>query len=267
MPALFAYMIAVALLLGGGYGALNWLATPEPVKVEAKAKPQPLSPHYADDGGVSTQANSTRANSTQASTSEATKPEAPIKPEVNAIGEVTTASNKPSVSDLPPPIPSSPQPQQPAIAGQQAARAAESAPAQQPASSAHAEMPVAVADQEAAHAATPAPATSQDHAASARPEDEKHADKNQSSQAVSPGVVAPATPQSATTIPSASAATAPKRSHVRQASRRSEKRPLEVMTLRTIELPDGRRMTQLVPYARGNRYRDDGPAMAFERDE
>jgi hypothetical protein len=25
MPALFAYLIAVALLLGGGYGALNWL--------------------------------------------------------------------------------------------------------------------------------------------------------------------------------------------------------------------------------------------------
>src|ERR1700744_237199 len=41
MPALFAYLIAVGLLLGGGYGALSWLAAPEPVKVVAKAKPIP----------------------------------------------------------------------------------------------------------------------------------------------------------------------------------------------------------------------------------
>ena len=49
MPALFAYLIAVTLLLGGGYGALNWLATPEPVKVVAKATPKPPPPHYADN--------------------------------------------------------------------------------------------------------------------------------------------------------------------------------------------------------------------------
>jgi hypothetical protein len=38
MPALFAYLLAVCILLGGGYGALNWLAAPEPAKVTAKAK-------------------------------------------------------------------------------------------------------------------------------------------------------------------------------------------------------------------------------------
>jgi hypothetical protein len=43
MPALFAYLVAVGLLLGGGYGALSWLAAPEPVKVVAKAKPKPPS--------------------------------------------------------------------------------------------------------------------------------------------------------------------------------------------------------------------------------
>jgi hypothetical protein len=32
MPALLAYLIAVGLLLGGGYIALSWLAAPEPVK-------------------------------------------------------------------------------------------------------------------------------------------------------------------------------------------------------------------------------------------
>ena len=49
MPALFAYLIALGLLLGGGYGALSWLAAPEPVKVVAKAKSKPPSPpHRAD---------------------------------------------------------------------------------------------------------------------------------------------------------------------------------------------------------------------------
>src|SRR4029077_18506466 len=37
MPALFAYLIALCLLFGAGYGALNWLTEP-PVKVAAKAK-------------------------------------------------------------------------------------------------------------------------------------------------------------------------------------------------------------------------------------
>jgi len=46
MPALFAYLVAVGLLLGGGYGALNWLAAPEPIKAAAKAKPKP-APRYA----------------------------------------------------------------------------------------------------------------------------------------------------------------------------------------------------------------------------
>src|SRR6202790_1257117 len=46
MPALFAYLIAVGLLVGGGYRALSWLAAPEPAKVVARAKPK-LLPHYA----------------------------------------------------------------------------------------------------------------------------------------------------------------------------------------------------------------------------
>jgi hypothetical protein len=48
LPALFAYLIAVGLLLGGGYGALSWLAAPEPVKVAVKVKPRP--PGHDDAG-------------------------------------------------------------------------------------------------------------------------------------------------------------------------------------------------------------------------
>jgi hypothetical protein len=259
MPALFAYLIAVALLLGGGYGALNWLAAPEPVKVVAKAKPKPPPSHYADDSGASTQ-----ANPPQASLSEAAKPEAMSKPEVNGTDQVKTASSEAATSDQPPPTSSS---QQPATAGKQDAKAAGTAPAQQTASaqqpdrSARAEMPQAAADHEAGHPAATVPETNQDHAAPA-----KHEEK-QPAQAVSPGAVSPDTPQSVASIAAASAAMTPKRPHVRQASRRSDKRPLEVMTLRTVELPDGRRMSQLIPYRRGDRYRDDGPAMAFDPNE
>lgn len=252
MPALFAYLIAVALLLGGGYGALNWLATPEPVKVVAKAKPAPPPPHYADDSGLSTP-----TNPPQASLSEAPKPEATSKPEANGADQAKTTSNEATSSNRPPPTSSLPQPQQPAAAGQQDAKAA----APQPDRPAQAEMPPAPADQRAAHAEAPVPGTDQDHSATAMHEEK------QSAQAVSPGVVSPGTVQSAASTAPAAAAMTPKRSHVRQASRRSEKGPLEVMTLRIIELPDGRRMTQLVPYRSGNRYPEDGHAMAFDPDE
>jgi hypothetical protein len=268
MPALFVYLIAVALLLGGGYGALSWLAAPEPVKVVAKAKPKPPPSHYADASGASTQANPPQASLSEAAKPEAMrKPEAMSKPEVNGTDQVKTASSEAATRDQLPPTSSSPQPQPPATAGKQDARAAGTAPAQQTASaqqpdrSARAEMPQAAADHEAGHPPATVPETNQDHPAPA-----KHEEK-QPAQAVSPGAVSPDTPQSVASVAAASAAMTPKRPHVRQASRRSDKRPLEVMTLRTIELPDGRRMTQLIPYRRGDRYRDDGPAMAFDPNE
>ncbi len=36
MPALLAYIVAVALLVGGGFEALHWLTIPEPSKVVAR---------------------------------------------------------------------------------------------------------------------------------------------------------------------------------------------------------------------------------------
>jgi hypothetical protein len=41
MPALFAYLLAVCIFLGGGYGPLDWLATPEPTRVTVSAKHTP----------------------------------------------------------------------------------------------------------------------------------------------------------------------------------------------------------------------------------
>ena len=208
MPALFAYLIAVALLLGGGYGALNWFAAPEPVKMVAKAAPKPPPPHYADSSEpVAAEARPSKANS-----ADAVKSAVASKTEIDHSGQVEAASAEKAVSgDQPPSALPSPQPKPPA-ASQQEAKASE--PAQQ----------------------------------------------DRSAQAASPG--------NAQTIASiAPAAKTAKRPYVRQASRRSEKRPLELMTLRTIELPDGRRMTHLIPHRGGDRYRGDGPAMVFEPDE
>jgi hypothetical protein len=36
MPALFGYILAIGIFLGGGYGMLYWLAAPEPVTITAK---------------------------------------------------------------------------------------------------------------------------------------------------------------------------------------------------------------------------------------
>ena len=255
MPALFAYLIAVTLLLGGGYGALNWLATPEPVKVVAKATPKPPPPHYADNFIP----DSTQANSPQVSPPEQSKPEAPRKPEISGAAQVKAAANDEAVSsNQPPSASSSPQPEPPAAASQQEAKAEVSDPAREHRElSAQVEKPQAATDQGAklAHAEAPPVEARQDNPAPARHEEEK-----QSTEAASPGNA-----QTIATI--APAAKATKRPRVRQAGRGLEKRPLEVMTLRTVELPDGRRMTRLIPYRGGDRYRDDGPAMAFGPDE
>ena len=45
MPALFAYLCALCLLLGGGYGALNWLAAPEPAYIVPKRSKRSSSGH------------------------------------------------------------------------------------------------------------------------------------------------------------------------------------------------------------------------------
>jgi hypothetical protein len=250
MPALFGYLIAVALLLGGGYGALNWLAAPEPVKVAAKAKQPASPPHYADDIGAS----STQAIAPPANLSETAKAEVTSEPGVDGTDQVRTASNdKPALSDQRP----SPRPEQSSAASRQDAKAEGSGPAQEQDRSAPAGTPPAAADREAKqHVEAPVPETNQDNSAPARQEEKQPA------QAVSPGSA-----QSVASIAPASAAKTPKRPYVRQASRRSERRPLEMMTLRTVELPDGRRMTQLIPYRGADRRRDDGPAIAFGPDD
>ena len=74
-------------------------------------------------------------------------------------------------------------------------------------------------------------------------------------------VVSPGKTQAAGSEPRATAAKTVKRPLLRQASRRSDRRALALMTLRTIEFPGGSRVTQVLPYPSRER------VLAFEPDE
>jgi hypothetical protein len=214
MPALFAYLIAVGLLLGGGYGALTWLAAPEPVKVVARAKPIPR-PHL-DDANRETASELGRQEVQQE----------PQKASPETIGRrdpVAVSSNQPSVA---PPVEAS------------TASAAQGAP------------PVAAVPTQMAHAEVSAQAPVQQNPA-------VNAEVASTQTAPPPEPAQPASTGSLTTAasptPLATAKTVKKRPHHQRLASRSEKTALVPMTLRTIEFPDGRRVTQLLPYRSDDR--------------
>lgn len=222
MPALFAYLIAVGLLLGGGYGALSWLATPEPVKVvAAKAKPKP-TPHYeANPEATSSEARSSAGNVS-----------APSSSALDDSDRAASGSNE---------RPPSPRPEVNLAAGEQGAKAQVSGPAQdQQNRSANAEV---------------SPAEPSQLAEAAPAEDATH-EARLPAQAVPP--VSPNKQQITASTAAVSVAKPMKRPHLRQAH--SEKPALALMTLRTIEFSDGRRITQLIPYRNGE------PALEFPPD-
>jgi len=210
MPALFAYVIAIGLLLGGGYGALSWLAAPEPVKVAARVKAKPPQ----------------RSEAAAETPSAVTSPNHADNDDKTAPDKAITASNDQPLSA-------------PAVAASQIPPAEASGPATpQQVRSAHAEAPIE--QQSRAQPAAPLPA---------------------------PAVTPPprTAPKLAASALSASRVKTIKRSQVRQASRQPErpaaKRRLALMILRTVQYPDGRRVSQLLPYRGGGR------ALAFVPDE
>jgi hypothetical protein len=216
MPALFAYLIAIGLLLGGGYGALSWLAAPEPVKVAAKAKPTP------------------RRHFDEASPEAASKPnEAHEAQKTHKAGpaSISQSEQAAAVSNQ---QPAAPLPEAGAASREQGAQAEVQAEVSVPAQ----------VQQDPAIRAEVSPAEVRPPVQDVQP-----------AQAASPG-----TQKTAVSTVPATAGKTVKRPHQRLASR-SEKPALALMTLRTIEFPDGRRVTQLIPYRNGER------APAFQPDE
>jgi hypothetical protein len=210
MPALFAYLIALCLLLGGGYGALNWLAAPEPVKVAAKAGPKAKPP------------------STEARVEETAKADVPA----TAADAGPARSSSASATD----------------------DRGDTASIDRPASR-EAETVVSNVDRDAkpenAAPAPDSPVSRDPQARSARAEgtairshEENAAQTEKAASPIASAAVASSAPGIAT-LPS-------QRPRQKYAGNRPQKRRLEMMTLRTIEFPDGRRVTQLIPY-RGSR--------------
>jgi hypothetical protein len=231
MPALFAYLIAVGLLLGGGYGALTWLAAPEPVKIVAKAKPTPR-PHFAEakrETASEPSGHQPQKASPETTSPETTSPETTNPKTVGQTNQVAAGSNQPPVA---PPVDgnAASKEQKETASTEQGARAEASVPAQ-------------------TQVSTPAQAqqTQQNPAVSAEvspAEIRPPTNHAQPAEAASTGRQTTA----ASTVPAAAAKTVkPKRPHQRLASR-AEKPALALMTLRTIEFPDGHRVTQLLPY-------------------
>ena len=233
LPALFAYLLAIGLLLGGGYSALSWLAAPEPVKVTANARPVRPSPaHYPQNPvtPAAPEATTVQANSVPAGDSDHVAPgsrdRSPL-PAPDAKAEANEASEK-------------------GEANAPSVHSAMAEPAQDKKQDQKQDQKNEDQKNPAATAATAAPP------------------KQESEQ---PAQTASTQPQAATISPSRPAAsvatnTAAKTSRTPRVklgnNSHSGKPALALMTLRTIEFPDGRRITHLIPY------QGSGGAIAYD---
>lgn len=193
MPALFAYLLALCLLLGGGYGALNWLGEAEPVKVAAKANLKAKSSRQAL---TAAETNLTTTSLDAAAPGETSSP-------AQAGNAVVATIDSPAPHEaetfVEPPVGQGAQPKLKAR-------------------SAYGEIP----SDEAGRASQAAFGFS----------------KPASFRAVATSIPPPPD----------SAARSLKQAQGRQAGSRPQQRKLELMTLRTIEFSDGRRVTRLIPH-------------------
>jgi hypothetical protein len=226
MPALFAYLLVVGLLLGGGYGALSWLAAPEPVKV-AEAKPRV----HARTGS---EAKPSEAKPSEAKPSEAKAPEASSLA-INGNDKAATASNNQPPSSVS---------EAGSVSSEQGAPAKATGPA-------------APDPQTRSANADGLSREAQQHNGTSSAEAGQGATR-QSSQAAPLGSSAHA--QSAASAAPA-AARKVTRPRIRQAGRQPGRGALALMTMQTIEYPDGRRVTRLIPY------RGDVRPLAFQLDQ
>jgi hypothetical protein len=209
MPALFAYLIALCLLIGGGAGALNWLAAPELVKVAAKGSPK---------SKLSSPLAQARPKEIADASLPATSLDSVAAPEQSSSAEIdsnVSASMDPR----------------------------------------EAETRVATIERNAEPASlTPLP-----------DQQERPVDAEIPAATAKPAPK-PVPPKPAPRVSIASGSSAadnaarPSKRH-RQASNGPGKRRLQLMTLRTIEFADGRRITQLIPYRGRER------ALAFDDDD
>jgi hypothetical protein len=229
VPALFAYLVAVVLLLSSGYGALNWLAAPEPLKVVAKVKPKAV-PRYEVIPPIAD------SSDTSSTASIATGPPATDENKAT-VAEDATSKDTVSVASK----------SEPPASGDRLAEV--SGPIQDSKIRAiKAEVPAAVSGR-----GVPVAESKGEVSESVQPPSPPRPNIRQTSDR--PRVVASAD--------SAAGTKTTNRPRLNQVSKRaersapSERRSLVMMTLRTIEFADDRRATRLIPYRNAERDFDD----------
>jgi hypothetical protein len=248
LPALFAYLVALTLLLGGGYGALTWLAAPEPVKVVAKVKPKTVR-HYETIPPIIGRSDTPTASSAT---------NAPESDESNQSASEDTRSRDAAVVTKDPGPSPRPMTDQPRDARAQVSEQASEQPNKQPDKQANKpateDRPVAkpVQDSKSRAARAEAPAVERKREVSVGAEPSRPSRQQTSRR-----------PQTVAAADAAEDRKTVDRPRPGQASRRSERsahaeaRGLVRMTLRTIEFPDGSRATRLIPYRAAARDLDD----------
>jgi hypothetical protein len=279
MPALFTYLIVIALLIGGGYGGLSWLAAPEPTKIASAApqKPPPPQQHYPAEPEMkpleSTSANPTPSRSEPVSADSGGEREGWNEKQSSLAPELGTARGQGREAEVSAPAQDRPGPAtnvqvSPVPALETRNEANESVgKAKEGASSAPAKKQIgkmAVAAQGDAQAKltpplTTAKTTKQRYAREASPDHRDHrknAERRDQSDAEQH--------HGYTGREFAGRPYGGQREYLRS-------RALALMTLRTIEFPDGRRVSRLLPYRRMPfpmiPYPDDDSVPAFEPDE
>jgi hypothetical protein len=238
MPALFGYLLVVGLLLGGGYGALNWLAAPEPAKVVSKVAHKPSSrSHYPEISDV----KSPESTSATAITAQS-----------NFAGP--SGNEKSGSDDRPAPAPA----QADTAAKERGTQASDSAPSpdqaitsanvqvsRQRATGAREEASdgVSVTKSKAPSKEARKPTrkmASRDHRHDPHDDNAELDDRHSPEQR-----------QAFAGHQYAGGTTKSERDKATKSERDNPTgRPLALMTLRTIEFPDGRRVSQLLPYGR-----------------
>jgi hypothetical protein len=241
MPALLAYVLAVGLFLGAGYGALTWLAAPEPVEVAA-TKTKHGAPR-AETYGAIRAPDVVPADSVQADSAQAKQPEP-----ARVASDTTQVSGAPTAGSVAAAIRTDKKDKRDKRYDAMARVDATPKPASPPA-------PVVkpIGSKAAIAAAAPEAVTAKPGEAPlpAGPDAKPEANSEP---------VGPAAAKIANVDREGRRIEPPraKRSRIRQAEDRRHRR-YETMTLRTIEFEDGHRETRLLPLRR----QDDGPA--FDR--
>jgi hypothetical protein len=257
MPALFGYLVALVLLLGGGYGGLQWLASPDDVSIHQRIGEKPAAknvPRKSEQSEKTEQSEKSEFNAAKTTA---------VPGEADAASGIGTTASAPAAMAAP---------QQSDHEGNETETVAKSGDKTgDPASGVNSNTADAARKDDAAAASgtstlnsEPAPRPGKPAAASA--ESSQDAKQKGNAQHKDDAQVKDIASTPRQSEPRFEPGVNPAKQDRRQAKRqerphvRSSRSRLVMMYLRTIEFPDGHQEQQLLPIRRARR-------MAIEADD